>query len=160
QFRPSSIPVDAWDAVWSNFLVSVGSNVAQFHTRLDIDANYLSQFGQRQYDIAQLVNFEITRADNYLPVPTLAGAVDAAAPTPGIPLIFSRQFLQPISGRYRLGALGRGWIDNWEVSLAVDGQGNVTISEGGAARFFARNPDGSYQAAPGDYGQLTLSAGV
>ena len=30
QFRPTSIPVDAWDVVWNNFLASVGSNVAQF----------------------------------------------------------------------------------------------------------------------------------
>ena len=55
EFRPASIPADAWDAVWTNFLTSVGSNVAQFHTRLDVDANYLSQFGEYDYDIASLL---------------------------------------------------------------------------------------------------------
>src|SRR5262249_18259813 len=51
EYRPATIPVAAWGAVWSNFLASVGSNVAQFHTRLDVDANYLSQFGDYVYDI-------------------------------------------------------------------------------------------------------------
>jgi RHS repeat-associated protein len=138
----------------------VGWNVEQFHARLDLDANYLSQFGAVQSDIVPLVNFELARANNYLPAPTLASVVDAASPAPGIPLIFSRQYLQPISGRYRLGGLGRGWVDNWEVSLAADNQGNVTISEGGQPRGFIRKSDGSYQGAAGDYGQLTLSSGV
>src|SRR5262249_38643413 len=131
RFRPTSIPVDAWEAVWNNFLASVGSNVAQFHNRLAIDASYLSQFGEYQYDIAKLVDFELVRANDSLPVPSLGGTVDAAAPAPGIPLVFSRHYLQPISGRYRLGPLGRGWADNWDVSLSVDANGNILISEAG-----------------------------
>jgi RHS repeat-associated protein len=68
--------------------------------------------------------------------------------------------LQTISGRYLLGPLGRGWVDNWEVSLTIDGQGNVTVFDAGQDRFFMLDPDGSYQDDPGDYGQLALNNGV
>ncbi len=160
QYRPSSTPVDAWDAIWSNFLDSVGSNVAQFHIRMDIDASDLSQFGEWEYDIAKLVAFELAWANDSQPVATLASVVDASSSTPGISLVFSRQYLQPISGRYQLGPLGRGWVDNWEVSLSVDGQGNVLVTEAGQDRFFTKNADGSYQGGVGDSGQLMESGGV
>ncbi len=161
-FRPSSISVDAWPAVWSNFLASVGSNVAQFHTRLDIDANYLSQLGEYEYDIANLLSFELGRANDYLPVQTLTSAVDVSLPVPGTALDFGREFMQPISGRYQLGPLGRGWIDNWDMSLTVDSSGNVTIDQSGQDQTWLLNPDGSYRGGSGtdDDAQLTLTAGV
>ena len=160
QFRPPSIPVDAWGAVWNNFLTSVGTTVAQFHTRMDIDANYLSQFGDYEYDLSNLVSFELLQADDSLPVPTLSSVVDTNSPAPGIPLTFSQEYSQPISGRYRLGPLGRGWVDNWEISLAVDSQGNVTISEDGQELLYTPTSNGSFQGLPGDFSQLTLNDGV
>ena len=160
QFRPASIPVDAWSAVWNNFLTSVGTTVAQFHTRMDIDANYLSQFGDYEYDLSNLVAFEVLQADDWLPMPTLSSVEDTASPAPGIPLNFSREYLQSISGRYQLGPLGRGWVDNWEISLAVDSQGNATVSDDGQDQLYTPTSNGSFQSSPGDFSQLTLNHGV
>lgn len=160
ELRPSTFPVAAWDAVWSNFLASVGSNVAEFHDRLDIDANYLSQFGEYQYDIGPLMSFELLRANDFLPGPTLASAVDVPAPTRAEGLSFSRQYLQPISGRDTLGTLGYGWVSNWDASLTVDGQGNVTIMQVGQPAYFTLHSNGSYQSGAGDTRVLTLSGGI
>ncbi len=159
EFQPSTIPDDAWSAVWSNFLMVVGTNVAEFHDLLDIDANYLSQFGEYEYDVSNLIGFELEQANDLLPVQTLASVVDSTTPAPGIPLTFSRQYMQPISGRYQLGPLGRGWVDNWEISLSADSQGNVTVADQGQDLFFALNPDGSFQAVSGLDDKLTLSNG-
>jgi RHS repeat-associated protein len=160
EFRPSSIPIDAWDAIWSNFLASVGNNVAEFHTRLDIDANYLSQFGDYVYDIGTLLNFELGQANDDLPSPTLTSAVDASTSAPGsLSFSFTRQFSQQISGRYTPGPLGLGWVDNWDLTLRTDSAGSVTIDEYGESVPFELNANGSYAAGSGDTAQLTLVNG-
>jgi RHS repeat-associated protein len=157
--RPATISPAAWDAVWGNFLTAVGTSAGQFHTVLAQDATYLSELGEYTYDVPKLISFEIEKANDVLPTHTLSGATDAATQAPGLPLVFSRQFLQPISGRYRTGILGRGWIDNWDISLSTDAQGDVFIQQGAGQRVFVRLADGSYQGSPGDQGMLTLPGG-
>ena len=159
-FRPPYVATDAWDATWNNFVGSFGSTAGQLETVLDRDATYLSQLGEYVYDVSTLTGFEIEKANDFLPVPTLASKVDAASQAPGPALTFSRQFLQPLPGRYQLGRLGRGWTDNWDISATTDVQGNVTILASGGVRAFGKQADGSYQAGPGDYGVLTLTGGV
>ena len=59
-----------------------------------------------------------------------------------------------------MGPFGLGWTDNWQISASADSQGNVTISDDGSLLYFAKNSDGSYTAAPGEYGTLTLASGA
>ena len=74
--------------------------------------------------------------------------MDLSAPAPGLSLDFSRAFLQPISGRYRLGTLGRGWTHTWDASASADAQGDVTIWTPAGVRFFLLLPDGTYAGLP------------
>jgi RHS repeat-associated protein len=158
--RPASIPVDAWDPIFANFTATVGNTFGQYQAVLDDDATYLSEVGMYTADAGRLFSFALRQADDLLPRPSLADAVDATAPQPGLDLEFSRVFHQPLDGRYRLGRLGRGWTDNWDISASADSAGNVTIQENGGFRFFQRLPDGTYRTAPGDHGVLTLQGGA
>ncbi|MFA6133899.1 MAG: CARDB domain-containing protein [Phycisphaerae bacterium] len=187
--RPASIAPDAWDAIWSNFTASVGGTLGSYLAVLDDNANYLSQFGQyvdeamwvrfslsvggpsfasgtfghdgaEAYDVSKLLAFEIQQAGASLPRPTLTGAVDVSDAAPGLPLVFSRAFLQPISGRYALDSLGRGWTHNWDISLATDADQNVTIDASGGTRAFRKLSTGGYFGSPGDYAALTLDQGL
>ncbi|MBM3315594.1 hypothetical protein FJY71_07125, partial [candidate division WOR-3 bacterium] len=157
--RPDHIPADAWDAIWSNFTDSVGTTLGSYQAVLCDNANYLSQLGEHVPDVSQLLAFELQQAGDSLPRATLAGAVDVSDAAPGLPLTFSRAFLQPISGRYTLGPLGRGWTHQWEVSLTTDPDQNVTIEVAGGLRFFRKLSSGGYAATPGDYGTLLLDQG-
>jgi hypothetical protein len=159
-FRPSYVAADAWNAVWSNFLTSVGSTEGSLEDALDRDANYLSQLGEYNGDVNSLIGFELEKANDYLPVSAPVSAVDAASPVPGLPLTFSRQFLSTISGRYQMGELGRGWTNNWDISASADAQGNVTVNDAGAIRIFALGSNGAYLASAGDYGVLTKVNGA
>src|SRR5262249_47656983 len=104
--------------------------------------------------------FEMLKADAALPSPTLSGDVDAAFPTPGLSLVFGRQFYQSISGRYRMGTLGRGWVSNWDINATTDASGDVNVSDAGVPRTFTMQPDGTFLALPGDHGTLLLTEGV
>jgi RHS repeat-associated protein len=176
--RPPSIPADAWDAIFTNFLTRVGTTVGQYQQVLQDDATYLSQIGggfsqigggflrsnaivaQPTFDAARLLAFELQQDGDSLPQPTLASAVDASAPAPGLPLTFGRVFVQPITGRYQLGAFGRGWADTWDTTAGADSSGNVTIQGAGTVRFFTKQPGGTYLASPRDHGTLTLQNGA
>jgi YD repeat-containing protein len=107
-----------------------------------------------------LIGFELKQADAYLPVPVLASAVDSAFPLPGLSLGFGRSFLQPISGRYRLGPLGRGWAHGWEINAVTASNGDVRIESGGGILFFTKQDDGSYYGPAGETTELTLSGGA
>ncbi|HKI34658.1 MAG TPA: RHS repeat-associated core domain-containing protein, partial [Gemmataceae bacterium] len=157
--RPSNIPADAWNALFSNFTTNVGSTTNSCQAALDADATYLAQIGEPTNDVARLFAYEITKADAAFPGGALAGSVDDSLPAPGPPLSFERQFLPSVSGRYTLSTLGRGWVSNWDVSASTDGQGNVTIDQSGNFRSFTSQLGGAYLAAPGDHGVLTALGG-
>src|SRR5262245_60210980 len=130
--------VTVWGGVLlpsSNFTATVGTTVGQYQAALDNYATSLSQLGIYTVDIRRLLTFAFREADASLPRPTLATAVDASAPSPGLPLVFGRVYHQLLSGRYRLGALGRGWTHNWDISATEDRDGNVTIQTNGSFRF-------------------------
>jgi RHS repeat-associated protein len=158
--RPPSIPADAWDAIFANFLSRVGDTIGQYQQVVQEDTSYLSQIGETTTDASQVLAFELQQDADSLPTPTLASATDASAPAPGLPLTFGRTFLQPISGRYQLGPFGRGWADTWDLQATADGSGNVTMQGRGSIRFFIHRSDGTYQAASGDYATLTLQNGA
>jgi len=158
--QPPTIPFDAWDAIYTNFIAQVGSTGGQLQSALDSDATYLSQLGPVPYDLPSLVSFQLQQADDSLPTPILTSATDAADQEPGLSLVFDRSFMQPINGRYSFGPLGRGWAVPWFSSLSTDAQGNVHIQNGGTNRVFFVQPDGSFLGRPGDHASLTVNQGL
>jgi len=160
--KPASITAEAWEALWASFLGQVGTTWGDYVRMLDDNAAYLGRMGQRVVDVDQLLAFEFLQANGLSPLRTLAGAIDAALEAPGLPLIFSRTFAEPISARYELGPLGPGWSHNWQYSLAQADDGTVTVlGPSNSRRTF--QPDsrysGSYFSQPGDYAALTKLAG-
>jgi RHS repeat-associated protein len=153
--RPSTIPADAWDAVWPSFVAQLGQTEANFQDLVDQDTATLAPYGGDMSDVTDVFQFELLKANGQMSVPVPAEAIDAAFPAPGLPLVFGRSFGNTIASRYRLGRLGRGWIDNFDISAAEDSTGQVTVRAGGSIRFFFRQADGTYIAMPGDQGTLT-----
>jgi RHS repeat-associated protein len=160
--RPKSIPADAWDAIWANFRPQLGDTLEDFYALLSGDFRALGQStGLAIRSVARLFAFELRLANDLPALPVPAGGTDLAFPAPGLPLTFGRSFGSSIAGRYYVGRLGRGWVDNFDISASADADtGLVTIRQGGNLRFFARNPDGSYSGVPGDFATLTLTAGA
>jgi RHS repeat-associated protein len=158
--RPSDIPADAWNAIYANFTAAAGTTTGQFQQLLGAQATALGEVGEPTPDVGRLVEFALQQANGGIAGVALAADTDVSHPAPGLALVFQRQYLQTIAGRYRTGPLGRGWVDNWEISAGTDSLGNATIAEGPALRFFTKQADGSYRAAPGDHGTLSLVNGA
>ena len=57
--RPSTIPADAWSAIFANFLARVGDTEGQFEQVLQEDSNYLGEIGEPTTDPSQLLAFEL-----------------------------------------------------------------------------------------------------
>jgi hypothetical protein len=162
QMRPASIPMEVWEPLWANFIDQVGDTWGDYVTMLTDNAMYLGKLDRRVLDIGELLAFEFVQADALNVVRYLAAATDAYVRTPGPDLTFSRIFPQSISARYQLGAFGRGWSHNWNVSLSTAADGTVTIHEpNGASRIFQPDsrPGGGYFAMEGDHATLTSLGG-
>ncbi len=153
--RPTGTSAEAWDVIWANFLARVGSTAGSYNARLAGRATYLSNLGIRTADVSRLLVGELQLADNSSQFLTPLTAIDAALPTRGLPLTFSRQFAQTISGRYRQGLLGRGWATNWDGRLLENTSGSVAIETGGGQRVFSKTALGTYLSSPADKGTLT-----
>jgi RHS repeat-associated protein len=157
--RRPGLSDDAWNALFASFTALTGGTLGEYQARLDQTATYLSQLGETTYDVSRMLDFEFLKADASLSSKTLGDAVDLVAPAPGLSLDFSRSFLQPISGRNRLGALGRGWTDTWDASASADAQGNVSIWTPAGVRFFLLLPNGTYAGPAGETAVLTRPGG-
>jgi RHS repeat-associated protein len=161
--RPETISADAWNAVWSNLIASTGPLWPDYILMLGDNMNHLTRIGQLTNDPSALFDFEVLQATATLnPVRTLAGTLDASAPSPGFPLEFRRVYNQPILSRYKLGPLGRGWSHNWDISVQIltNFYGVAIHGPNGTDRFFGRFNDGSYTALGGDHGQLIVTNGA
>ena len=155
-------PVAA-DAIFDNVKNQMGNTWGEFITRLGQDAAYLGRLGEHVTDAVQLLAFENAQANGAGLYPELASAVDAQVASPGLQLTFSRAFTNSISGRYQLGALGRGWAekDGWQSTLTVRSDGTVLIQNAdGAQRQFQPDSRGGYFAEAGDHGVLTAGGGA
>ncbi|HUU84812.1 MAG TPA: RHS repeat-associated core domain-containing protein, partial [Phycisphaerae bacterium] len=159
--RPESIAGDAWDAIWANFTAAVGNTLDDYQAVLSDNANYLSQLGEYVYDVGRLLAFEFAQAADSLHFRTLASSVDVYWTAPGLNLTLTRVFAQPISGRFALGPLGRGWSHNWQFTVETELDSDVIIrGPGGTMRLFSANGDRTFRPSPGDYGVLTLDQGL
>lgn len=160
--RPSYVREDAWKVLWDNFTTQIGATWGDYVATLSRNAVYLYRQGQPVQDITRLLAFAFRQADALSPLPILAGGTDAAAQAPGLPIVFQRSYAQPISRRFELGPLGRGWAHNWQYTLVVRDDGTVVITDmTGTPRMFQPDarPGRPYLAAPGDQGVLLAVVG-
>ena len=133
-----------------------GGSWSAYTSALTTDLNYLEGLGETVTDSGQLWAFIVQQAIGFSPIQQIGQAVDAQLPTPGLSLEFTRSFAPSIVGRNQNGPLGYGWSDNWRISLSVESNGTVVVSEpGDAQRTFTPTGNGAYLAEPGDYGVLT-----
>jgi YD repeat-containing protein len=157
--RPPAISAAAWEPIFTNLVAQTGNTWGSFLTHLDANAGYLAQVGESVGDISRLFSFAVHQADGLSPYPVLTSAVDARVTAPGLSLTFQRAFLPTLSGRYRSGPLGLGWVwtGGWQRTLTVAKDGTVTISDAdGSQRIFQPDSRGSdYFALAGDHGTLT-----
>jgi RHS repeat-associated protein len=160
QVRPDGVSENFWNALWGNYTASVGTKISDYLAVLSDNATHLSQLGEYTNDISRLLAFELKQAGNAVSNPVIATAIDASDATPGLQLEFGRVFLQSLAGRYTLGSLGYGWVNQWDVSLTTDTAGNVSIAALGGQRLFLRRSDGTYVGLAGDEATLTVDQGA
>lgn len=162
RMQPDYVRPDAWNAIWLNFIAQTGNAWGGYLSVLNENATYLSRLGVTVTDITRLLAFELRQADALSPIRYLAQSTDAAMTAPGLSLTFWRGFAQPISRRYELGPLGRGWAHEWQWSLRRESDGTVRITGmTGTPQIFqpdSRHP-GAYFAAQGDHDVLTALSG-
>lgn len=166
--RPTTIPTDAWNAIWANLRPRLGNTLADLYTLLRRDAEQLALLGSTTgspgmftNDIDRLFKYELRKANDLPAVPVPAAAVDASFPAPGLPLVFARGYGASIADRFHVGRLGRGWTDNFDLFLTKETDADVvSIQQGHGTRVFAKSQTGAYFAMPGDFATLTEAAGV
>lgn len=83
--RPSFIAPEAWDAIYPNFLESVGTDIGDFEDMLRQNANYLSSIGYEDLSVDALITFEMQRASNWgeLVARNYTGSMGRGVPGPG-----------------------------------------------------------------------------
>ncbi|HEX3149487.1 MAG TPA: RHS repeat-associated core domain-containing protein [Gemmataceae bacterium] len=145
--RPDDIRADAWPAVFASFQTAVGSTSTGYIAALRNAATYLATIGSPARDASVLLGYLIRQADAPLAGNNLDQVTDANFPTAGLSLQFVRSFGPSIQDRNWLGRLGRGWIDNWDVTLtsptgAPPAQfSSLVLHAGGRDRVFAADSD-------------------
>ena len=156
--RPPYIDPTTWSALYPGLTAQIGSTWGDFVRRIDADATYLGQLGEKVNDLSQLWQFEIRQAIGLNPVRQIASNVDVSVPAPGFPLTFSRSYSPSILDRSVLGPLGMGWsLDGgWQRTLTKLSDGTVVVADTGGAirRFQPDSRNSSYFDQPGDHGVL------
>ena len=154
-----TIPDAAWPAVFANFVANVGSTWGSYVAALANDATYLSQLGTYDYNVNQLLSFELEKANAAFTAQTLATVTAESLPAPGMDLTFVQSFQQSIAGRYTQGILGYGWTTNWDIFATTTANGDVAIYNDGVTLYYTLQPDSSYTDEVGDHSTLTLVNG-
>ncbi len=85
--RPASTPLDAWNAIYGNFVAEIGTTFERYHEVVAENATYLSLLGERTADVGKLISYELLQANDF----------------------------GSIASRYQLGSLGRGNFAPWEM---------------------------------------------
>ena len=100
----------------------------------------LSQLGEYTNDAIRLLAFELQQASNSL--------------------VGSNQGDSPIDERFSTGTFGRGGVNDWDIEITPDNNGDVTLFFGTSPRLFTKQNDGSYQGQSGDNATLTQEGGI
>lgn len=153
--RPADLTDAQWDALWYNFTQQAGATWGEYVGMLNGNARYLGKLGLNVQDLRDLLAFEYAQADGLNIMRRVAAATDAYAPTPGLGLVFGRVFPQSLIQRHAAGPLGYGWSHNWEFTLTLDADGDVTVvGPAGSRRLFQPDRRGGWFSQPGDHGTL------
>ncbi|MDX9975155.1 MAG: DUF6531 domain-containing protein, partial [FCB group bacterium] len=159
--RPDVLDTAVWDRLWPVLTDQIGVTWADYQGMLRENAGYLGGLGRRVPSVHDLFAFEARQALGINPNTYLVGGVDAAAPAPGLPLVFARAYMNRMDKHQYDGPLGYGWTHSYDVYANVDADGNVFVHQGtGFDRRFVRNADGGYDALSGDTGKLTGGDGA
>lgn len=156
--QPNYISDEAWDVVFENLTSTMGTTARGYEAVLSANANYLSQFGILTADTGRLLSLSMADANSTLAADFLATVEDAAVPSPGLDLTFVRQHQQSLAGRFSMGAFGRGWTANWNISL-VELEDTVVVEFGAHRRYFRKNDDASFSVVAGAASTLTRNDG-
>lgn len=159
--RPGRISAEAWDIIWSNFITDAGDTWGDYVRMVGRNALYLHRQGQRVEDVGQLLALSISMAEGYNPLSVLSSEQDALVEAPGFPITFERYHQVPISRRFEMGPLGRGWTHNWQERIEVK-DGKVHVIDGsGSIRVFERDIrfTGRHLGQPGERGDLRTMPG-
>jgi len=151
---------EAWNVIWGAFTAKAGTTIADYQQMLANTATDLSRLGIRTSDPERLARAAMAEADSVIAGMARSDGADVATRGSGLGLSLSRISSQTLSGRYRLGPMGRGWTHGWEISIASDAQGDAVISQAGGVRNFVKVPNGTFESAPGDAAVLTLINGL
>ncbi len=126
--RPVNEPLDAWNAIYANFMSLVGTTAGQYSDILRRNATYLSQTGTYTEDPATLLHDELNVAGDF----------------------------GEITRRYSQSAYGRGQSDPFGLVANTDAKtGNVSVIVGGRQRLFFKQANGSYTGEAGETATLT-----
>ncbi len=159
--RPPTLNAEQWSAVYGNLIADIPTT-GDYVRMLNQNAEYLGRLGQNVVSVDDLWNFEVQQAYGMSIVSTLDAATDAAMPTPGVSLDFSRHFANDIQTRYATGPLGQGWYTPWQTKLVAESGNKIIriIGEGGSSRTFSRDGrNGSYFSGTGDSSTLVPVSG-
>lgn len=126
EMRPAYLPVDAWEPIFANYQVRMGSTIGSYQAALAEAATYLSEVGVYTCDVGRLSAFVLQLAEVW----------------------------GEIRQRYTLGAYGRGWPDPTDYAALLQPDGSVILHLPGQLRFFMQTADG-FVGTPGEYGVLT-----
>jgi hypothetical protein len=63
--RPDFITPEAWNETYDNFLAEVGTTVGDYQQLLTENANYLSEIGESEFDVDNLLAFEFQQASDF-----------------------------------------------------------------------------------------------
>ncbi|MFH0726523.1 MAG: RHS repeat-associated core domain-containing protein [Pseudomonadota bacterium] len=159
--RPPGISAEAWESVFNNLAAQTGDTWGDYVRMLNHNAQYLSKLGQTVTDIRDLLSFEIMQAIGLNLSGMLSSSVDAQVEAPGVSLSFTRSFGTDIPSRFEMGRLGRGWSDNWSLSLSVADDGTVTMKGPNRSKrvFQPDSRNASYFSENGDHAILTSLGG-
>lgn len=138
KLRPTNVDPALWAAVFANFRASVGNTWADYLSVLDGQANLLSRSGSPTFDHGQLLTAAIARATGSHLRQTLEASLDTYAPSPGLPMVFSRVALSGLEPRFAIGPLGRGWSHNFEYRLTQPDTNHVRLTGLGAGTRVSR----------------------
>jgi RHS repeat-associated protein len=139
QSKPNNFSDDAWDAIWQNFVTSVGNKAGTYQAVLADNANHLSQLGEYTNDAIRLLGFELQQVSNSLLGSNQGDSIDQ---------------------RFSTGTFGRGGVNDWDIKAISDSDGDVTLFFGNSPKLFTKQSNGSYQGLSGDNATLTQESGI
>lgn len=133
--RPDGVSDAKWSILWSRFTSIIGETWDSYIQALGEMQSYLSSVGSNVNDVTDLNQMLLLWAmDLVNPLGTLTSSTDNSVSN----LSFSRTYTGgTVENRFADSDLGLGWDHNWNYSLVMDDDGNVSLNtpQGKAIRY-------------------------